>query len=168
VNLDAHLATIRSYLNEYKTFQGARNDISSIFVKYIITSCWPKMYRRIHSWSSLNLIKQICSIDYATIQSLSLQSAPPPVQLDISFLNFLEAGWNIYLPDLLDHHPNVEALSTDKAPHPQVLLDAIKSKGTYAYSADVAINFHNLLTSFLVAYIICLDYVDSAMWQLDG
>ena len=169
VDLEVHLETIRCYLNEYKTLaEGQRKEISRIFVKFILTSCWPKMYRRVHSWPCLSLIMQLCAIDRDTIQFWSSQREPLPVQPDIALLNFLQSGWDLYLPKLLDHHPDVKARSTDTAPLPQKLLDAIISKGSYTYSTDVAIDFHNLLTSSLIAYVVRLDYVDRALRKLKG
>jgi hypothetical protein len=169
VNLETHLETVRSYLNDYKTLpEGERKEISRIFVKFILTSCWPKMYRRVHSWSSLSLIKQLCAIDRNAIQDLSSRFEQPLVQPDIALLNFLQTGWDLYVPKLLDHHPDVKACSTDAAPLPQKLLSAIISKGSYTYSTDVAIDFHNLLTSSLIAYAVRLDYVDRALRKLNG
>ena len=126
------------------------------------------MHRRGHSWSSLSLIKQLCDINHATIQSLSTQSSIPPVQPDVPLLNFLQTGWDHYLPELLDHHPCVDTRSTENAPRPYKLLAALTPKSPYAYSADIAIDFNNLLTSFLIAYLIRLDYVDRALRKLKG
>lgn len=169
VNLESHLETIRSYLNEYKTLpEEQQKEFSRVFFKFILTSCWPKMHRRVHSWSSMNLIKQLCAIGSDTIQELSARFEQPLVQPDIALFNFLQSGWDLYLPKLLDHHPDVKTRSTGTAPLPQKLLDAIKSKGSYTYSTDVAIDFHNLLTSSLIAYAVRLDYVRRALRKLNG
>jgi hypothetical protein len=169
VDLEAHLETIRSYLNEYKTLPAAQQKvISRIFTTFITTSCWPKMHRRVYSWSSLSLIKQLCAIDRDTLQSLSSKLETPYVLPDVSLFKFLQTGWNSYLPRLLDHHPDVKSSSTGTAPLPQKLLDAITSKGSYLYSRDVAIDFHNLLTSSLITYVVRLDYVDRALRKLNG
>ena len=156
MDLETHLETIASYLNEYKVVSNIdkRREMSRIFVKYIVTSCWPKMHRRVYSGFSLHLIKQLCTIDDGAIRSQSAKGVPALVGPDIALLNFLQLGWapDGYLPRLLDHHPlpNVDTPSTNPAPYPQKLLDAIICKATYTYSADVAIDFHRLLTSSLI------------------
>lgn len=155
--------------SEYKTLaEGQQKEISHIFLKFILTSCWPKMYCHVNSWPCLSLIMQLCTVDCDTIQFWSSQHEPLSVQPDITLLSFLQSGWDHYLPKLLDHHPDVKAHSTNSAPLPQKLLDAIISKGSYTYSTDVAINFHNLLTSSLIAYVVHLDYVDRALQKLKG
>ena len=169
VNLETHLETIRSYLSEYKTLpEDQQTGLSRIFIKFILTSCWPKMHRRLHSWPSLSLIMQLCAIDHMAFRSLNSEFEPTLVQPDTALCNFLQTGWDTYLLHLLDHYPNATSRSTTTAPLPQKLLDAITSKTMYTFSADVATDFHNLLTSCLIAYIIRLDYVDRALRKLDG
>ena len=52
-----HVATVSAYLNEYKmTNLVERTDISVRFSNYLISTCWPKMARRITSWQALGFI----------------------------------------------------------------------------------------------------------------
>jgi len=165
---------IRSYLNEYKTLKpgpGLKAN-SRHFVKYILTSCWPKMHRRVFGWSTITLIKQLSAINHDQIaDALRSTSESLSVEPDPDLHNFLVTGKDLYLMRLLDYHPvlNPEGPpSTDLAPIPEALIDATKSITSYTYSPDVAIDFNNILTSSLVAYAIRLDLVDRALHKLKG
>ena len=70
--------------------------------------------------------------------------------------------------DILDHHPDFDTRSTGTAPLLEKFLDALASKASYTYDADIAIDFHNVLTSSLITYLVRLDYVDRALRKSKG
>src|SRR6516164_6207921 len=168
------METIRDYLKEYKMLKPGPSlkDYSRRFVKYILTSCWPKMHRRVFGWSTVTLIKQLSAINHDQIaNAFRSTSELLSVEPDLDLHNFLDMGKDQYLTRILDYHPVLTpegTWSTDLAPIPQVLIDATKSPTFYTYSPNMAIDFHNILTSSLVAYAIRLDLVDRALQKLKG
>lgn len=57
--LKDHIATVAAYLNDYKlpgrTVRELGKD-SIKFTSYLISTCWPKMVRRIESWQAMGFI----------------------------------------------------------------------------------------------------------------
>ncbi|KAF8342365.1 hypothetical protein F5887DRAFT_918801 [Amanita rubescens] len=58
-SLEEHISTVCAYLNDYRSHPSVQSDYSNRFFKYLLTVCWPKLYRRISSWRGLGFIYRL-------------------------------------------------------------------------------------------------------------
>jgi hypothetical protein len=67
-----HVATVAAYLNDYK-IPGRPNpelgEESIKFTSYLISTCWPKMVRRIESWQAMGFIYLLKTISTEQLET---------------------------------------------------------------------------------------------------
>jgi hypothetical protein len=63
VALEDHKETVCSYLNEYRLAERlVQERLQMVFMGYIITSCWMKLYQRMKHWLTRGLIKNLAQV----------------------------------------------------------------------------------------------------------
>jgi hypothetical protein len=66
--LKDHVATVAAYLNHYK-LGGPNLELGAIkFTSYLISTCWPKMVRRIESWQAMGFIYLLKTISIEQLE----------------------------------------------------------------------------------------------------
>ena len=66
-----HVATVTAYLNDYKHPHRTERELgeySIYFTSYLISTCWPKMVRRIQSWQAMGFIYLLNSISVRQLE----------------------------------------------------------------------------------------------------
>lgn len=189
VSLPKHLATIESYLEDYRALcsESASDAINRLnnrdkFQRYILTSCWAKMYTRAEHWISIGMITSICNISE---DSLSKEAKYEPldsedtfkfIQVDRDLTDFLVGGRDSYIKAIMEYHNDrmegqFNGLKYDK----EISLDPILNVEThhdenfgkvYKYTPEIAVTFHHLLVSSLLSYVFRLRIVDNAVRAL--
>jgi hypothetical protein len=70
-----HIATVCAYLNDYKSItvsdSSEHQRISTAFTNYLISTCWPKMSRRIISWQATGFIFLLTNIGVDQIHTFA-------------------------------------------------------------------------------------------------
>ena len=80
IKLEDHMGILKSYLNNFKQpglAKDSRNLLSNIMFKYIITSCFKKMYRRAFHWASCFMIKNLTGLNWefvANFKSVTIKN----------------------------------------------------------------------------------------------
>ena len=179
VDLSRHLATIESYLEDYRTISSnsdtdrvARQSNRDYFQKYILTSCWAKMHARAEHWISMGMITQICNIPDLTVLTTAEFNIEMRADRDlIQFLNgsFKEPGSLGYIGEILEYHNHrMEGVFSNPKYKDDISVDPIlKACGqNYHYTPEIAVAFHNLLVSALLSYVFRLRIVDKAVATL--
>jgi len=157
ITLEGHMRIIESYLNEFKQSNSSREDrhiISNKMSKYIIGSCWTKMYRRAFYWTSLSMIgfltwtgsmdKKFPDINIATNPDHRLAEHLAIDMKDSHNQNFGQL-WMTY-------HPS-------KSVAPNYLdgfMDLASGTSQYMFNRKIATIFLDLLLSSLYAYLCIL------------
>jgi hypothetical protein len=193
VELLRHLATIESYLEDYRALRSGIDSNSDVnkaarqanrdrFQKYILTSCWVKMHTRAEHWISIGIITSICNTSQFSVSTAATAAdfeEDNVVQVDQDLFTFLRGGLgpeSRYIEDIMEYYvyhmrgrssnpssSNLESL--------QVLVNAEiwnhKENGNcYRYTPDIAAAFHRLLIASLLSYVFRLRIVNEAVRAL--
>ena len=70
IKLEDHMGILESYLNDFKQpglVKDSWNLLSNIMFKYIIMSCFKKMYHRAFHWASCFMIKNLTRLDWEAV-----------------------------------------------------------------------------------------------------
>jgi hypothetical protein len=147
---------LESYLNEYKQSNMTNDERSSIsdkMSKYIIGSCFKKMYRRAFHWASSFMIGILTFNTLDGVAPLSIAIKP-----DHRLSMFLKAttedrpSSSTFGQWVMTYHPSK---SLDKLPSLDDFLTPASGSSDYQFDQNIAATFHNLLVSSLYAYL-CL------------
>jgi hypothetical protein len=157
---------LESYLNDYKqeTLRQERKNISNIMLKYIVVSCFPKMYRRAFHWASLNII--------GSLTEISWDNVPPfptvPIGTDEKLSSILKIPGDIpgstMWEWLVSFYPS-ERLGS--FPSLDKFLTLTSSTSGYQFDQDIGIVFHSLLLSSLYAYLCVIRQLKFSMDEAD-
>lgn len=181
VELSSHLATIESYLEDYRTLKGrpdsdtkthkTRQSNRDKFQKYILTSCWPKMLSRAEHWISIEIITSICNITEENVTTAA-DFETVTIQVDRDLREFIKGGLgqNSYIPQIMEYD-----IYRKKKPDESFPVDSIVNVEThidqnlgevYTYTSDIAVAFQHLLVSSLLSYVFRLKIVNKAVKAL--
>src|ERR1700722_15894173 len=148
---------LEAHLNEYKQpnmTSDERNDISRKMSKYIIGSCFKKMYRRAFHWASSVMIGNLTVSTAGGSARFSSIAVKPDYRLS-EFLTIATGD----RPDsdtfgqwVMTYHPSK---SLDDLPSLDDFLTPASRPSDYQFDQNIAAIFHNLLLSSLYAYL-CL------------
>lgn len=149
-----------AYLADFRRNPGKRSEYSGKFFKYLLSVCWPKIYRRISSWRGLGFIYKI-------------------FQTKVKFTSERYKHWNEvqydvknerYLVDIFSRYPNViEGLkyASTSLPHGadsnweppaeellrfDSLIAAINNAAPQLYTKETAEDFHMFLYASFVTF----------------
>lgn len=179
VSLSKHLATIESYLEDYRALRSdsdgtARHSNQNKFQKYILTSCWTKMHSRAEHWITIGIITSLCNISEASLISavglLSHTFVRPDRELTAFLKVSVEPG--DYIGEIMKYHfhrmegqfDNPESnngFSVD--PIVNVEIRTEEEGEVYVYTSAIAVAFHRLLVSSLLSYVFRLQIVAKAV-----
>jgi hypothetical protein len=67
--LKDHVATVAAYLNDYKLGRADLGEESIKFTSYLISTCWPKMVKRIESWQAMGFIYLLKNISTKQLET---------------------------------------------------------------------------------------------------
>jgi hypothetical protein len=192
VNLSRHLATIESYLEDYRTVYSDTDKDKEIrqsnrdkFQKYILTSCWMKMHSRAEHWISLGMIMTICDISENSVCAAAEVMKGTFVKNDQDLMDLLKVGLsNFSIQDIMEydfdhmkdqydiHSKNrggpYEDLKYDKSSLYDTIMNASNhndkedGEAYYLYTPEIAVAFHRLLVSSLLSYVFRLRIVEEA------
>jgi hypothetical protein len=176
VELSKHLATIESYLEDFRASDTDKAVNRKKFQKYIITSCWPKMGTRAEHWISISMITSICNMsDLLLTETVALSMADHDIAVaaDRVLVAFLKDGLKSkragsigFIREILKYHKNcMKAVFQGKPEdHHEVSLDPIVETcgESYSYTPEIAAAFHHLLISSLLSYVFRLRIVARA------
>jgi hypothetical protein len=156
-----HAETLSEYLYEYGKYCDKRAESSEVFFDYLISACWPKLYRRFCSWRGLGLIRNFedrVDLLNGHLELIGTPAGPKESFMDrgagdrtlVHFLYHNEVVFNAMLPSVLDN--NVVSVSVfdhlRKAVHNACQLNDL----TNIYTKETALGFHYLVyCSFLLA-----------------
>jgi hypothetical protein len=175
VNLSRHLATIESYLEDYRALLSIpqtdnRQSNRNKFQKYILTSCWMKMHSRAGHWISVGMITSLCNIpDKSLTFAAEQMDGTLNMQIDRDLRSYLKGGLKSdssgYIDRILEYDSHRwKGIKTDFS------VDSIveTKDGEVPYTPGIAVAFHHLLVSSLLSYVIRLRIVDKAVRALSG
>ena len=148
---------LESYLNEYKqsnTTNDERSSISDKMSKYIIGSCFKKMYHRAFHWASTFMIGSISSIDLNIMAVIPSIAINPDHRLSAFLMATTEdrPGSITFGQWVMTYHPSK---SLDELSSLDDFLTHASGPSDYQFNQNIAAIFHNLLVSSLYAYL-CL------------
>ena len=172
VSLSKHLATIESYLEDYRAIHSdsdstVRYSNRDKFHKYILTSCWKKMHTRAEHWISIGMITSICNIPEASVTVMA-KGMEEWVQVDRDLMEYLK-GSEVPVGEIMAYHidrirgqpdPKYNALDPIVNVEPR---NVGNQREVYLYTPEIALAFHRLLVSCLLSYVFCLRIVDKAV-----
>ena len=155
VNLSQHLATIESYLEDYRASDTDRTVNQDHFQKYILTSCWAKMSARAEHWISIGMINYICDMSEYVLITAAIDLEGTPVSADRALRAFLQSGC---IREILKYHKDCMKGIFDKQEKDVISVDPIVNAcgEDYTYTVEIAVAFHGLLVSSLLSYMFCL------------
>ena len=173
VSLSKHLATIESYLEDYRVDGPARHSNRDKFQKYILTSCWRKMHSRAEHWISNGIIITLCDISEASLISAVEVLGDSLVRPDRELMGFLKVSVEPdgYIGDIMKYHihcmqfVNPESnngFSVDPIVNVEIRNDE-RDGEVYVYTSAIAVAFHRLLVSSLLSYMFRLQIVAKAV-----
>jgi len=180
VSLSKHLATIESYLEDYRAVRSdsdgtARHVNQNKFQKYILTSCWTKMHSRAEHWISIGIITSLCNISEASLISAVELQGDTLVRLDRELTGFLKVSVEPgdYIGEIMKYHihcmkgqfDNPESnngFSVDPIVNVEIRNDET-DREVYVYTSAIAVAFHRLLVSSLLSYVFRLQIVAKAV-----
>ena len=141
-----HVATVKAYFNNYKIQDRKRQQIdSSKFTAYLISTCWPKMVRRIQSWQAMGFIYIISNhISLETFPAAALRwdryrPIGPGDQSLMDFLNALDDETKKKL--IFDHYTNSDSPLSDL---PLIFNNISSSSQVPLFSPNTALEFHKM------------------------
>jgi hypothetical protein len=157
VELSKHLATIESYLEDFRASDTDKAVNRNKFQKYILTSCWAKMGTRAEHWISISMITYICNFpdrllaDTVTV-ALSMADHDIAVAADGALVSFLKDGLKSKIEgsigiirEILKYHKNcMKAVFQGKPEdHHEVSLEPIVETcgESYSYTPEIAVAF---------------------------
>jgi hypothetical protein len=190
VGLSRHLATIESYLEDYRAVcsdpstyaneADRRHSNRDKFQKYILTSCWVKMLNRAEHWISMGVITNICYMsDTSVSDAAKYLQVGTLIQVDRELTEFLKGGLDssssAYITDILGYDiPRLKDRSESNDTKLEVSMEPIlivhgdeKLGDVYNYTPQMAVAFHHLLVSSLLSYVIRLQIVNKAVRAFD-
>ncbi|KAF8330281.1 hypothetical protein F5887DRAFT_986545 [Amanita rubescens] len=155
--LSDHLKTICSYLQVYKSSTTKdRSDIATAFSRYLIITCWRKMYRRISSWSSLGLLHTLRAFDEGTLQGMAHKAETVDDDADEDRDTRQEPNNDRSLALFLStsNQETLELLMAEdsKALQAATRLQAVACESNNIYRPDTVVDFHIFFTSLLINY----------------
>ncbi|KAK2459597.1 hypothetical protein APHAL10511_008407 [Amanita phalloides] len=129
-----HIATVHSYLDDFKRTPDSRSDFSRRFFWYLLSMCWRKMYQQITSWQGLG-IRELLKPE---------STEPEPDSHNKTLVSFLSHSKDL-INGLKHAFRQPDEISFDK-------LMAAKSLGQAFYTRETAVEFHDLVYAALVTY----------------
>jgi hypothetical protein len=181
VELSRHLATIESYLEDYRALKvypdsdterhKTRQSNRDKFQKYILTSCWAKMLSRAEHWISIEIITSICKMaDEDVATAADLETVTMQVDRDLREIFKGCLGQDSYIAEIMEYD-----IYRMKKPHERFSVNSIANVETridpklgevYTYTPDIAVAFQHLLVSSLLSYVFRLQVVNKAVRAL--
>ena len=173
IELSKHLATIESYLEDVRSISHKPN--RDYFEKYILTSCWVKMHTRAEHWITLGVITSICNISEDSLITAVEAMDDTTVQVDRCLTEYLNGSREPggYVGETLKYHIHrLNGQFDDPKYNKDFSLDPImnvktwkdeKNREVYVYTPAIAVAFHRLLVSSLLAYVFRLQIVNKAV-----
>ncbi|TDL18753.1 hypothetical protein BD410DRAFT_792937 [Rickenella mellea] len=175
--LESHLTSIADFIHDYSVSvhnnnRAQMNRLVLSFHKYLVATCWAKMYRRVKKPASLALIYVLHSISDKTIRdrhpaylSKNLMENDGD-RSDERLLRYIDGSHGpTFLDELLKSRPpkldenkqsggpaeqgngSKPGDTTDRFPH---LSMALRKAGPATWTAEAAIEFHHLLVCTLI------------------
>jgi hypothetical protein len=149
-----HVATVAAFLNDYRIeIDSEKQRLKSVkFTSYLLTTCWPKMVRRIQSWQAMGFIFLLSNLAVSNIQMEGQQWNGFPLTVGKgdrtlgAFLNALNNLNKTSIKDvILDHCPNTELSDFS------LIFNIVKVAGTGSseslapiFSKETILQFHYL------------------------
>ena len=141
-----------AYLNDYRSHPSVQSDYSNRFFKYLLTVCWPKIYRRISSWRGLGFIYRLfyCQFDSQNVNDADWGGAEYDTNHERYLRRFLAGHDNVVdgLKSVFEWLP-VRASSKGGSIDFQALVLAAKH-GKRLYTQNTANEFHRFVFSAFV------------------
>lgn len=174
--LKDHVATVSAYLNDYKTQTdvGAQSENSGKFTYYLISTCWPKMLRRITSWQAMGfmyLIRRIPLHDLHTYgqtwEDFPVTSGPGDRSL-VSFLKAIREDNGLKQNVLLDHCDPSDLCDQSHVSQFLNNLDVGSAGAPLApvFSKETVLEFHKLTIAAFNGYKSTFTELDEAYTNL--
>jgi hypothetical protein len=172
-----HVLTVSAYLNDYKcqTDREKQHKYSSKFTCYIISTCWPKMVRRISSWQAMGFMFRHKSIYPENLQMFGqnwdgFPSAVGPG--DRTLIKFLEALRKDNLEQSLIYDQYVLACpdSEELSDFP-LIFENVSSPDCLqrpVFSRETIVEFHKLTISAFNGFASSLIKLKEASGKLVG
>jgi len=144
-----HVATLSAYLDDYKNAIDSANqgEYSFQFTNYLISTCWPKMVRRIQSWQAMGFMYLAKSISTEQLHIFGTDwdgfptNAGPGDRTLKTFLCSLKDGLKRKLLLASDRDKNYRALKYTEADFPLMFSGDTAS---IFFSKDSIVEFHKI------------------------
>jgi hypothetical protein len=163
-----HLRTLVEFLEHYSKNQEKRPQYATVFCSYLVSTCWPKMRRRMHNWISQSCIYHLGSLSEDALRNgyrvwvKGEGVATLRGRRDFSLLQALE----------MDAYPLKSAQTSTGADQFPNLLTSLKRVMnvsqvlmTQTYNEDSCVEFHSLLMASLLEFGQALDQLAEAQSQ---
>lgn len=146
--------TLASYLNAYrKAEKNIQATYSRAFFQYILTTCWPKMYRRITTWTAVGFIFRLNALvdgfDHKVQESWGEVTDPALGPGDRSLRQLLRQLDGVQVVHSIMRSGSYTFQS------PENLMAAIWGSGAI-YKKETALEFHVLVCSTFINYAMAL------------
>ena len=148
------------YFNEYKQSNLTKNDqrsISNKMLKYIIGSCFKKMYRRAFHWASCFMICCLSSFTWDYFPAFSSDIKPDhrlSTLLNTTTIDGPESNNQTFGKWVMTYHPDHDK-HQNELPSLDDFLTPTSGSSNYQFDQNIARVFHSLLLSSLYVYL-CL------------
>lgn len=154
-----HIATVSSFLNDYRKEPNKRDEFSKKFNCYLLSTCWKKISRRIRCWQSLGFIQFLAECEPLKLQISwttwihSRKTEPKPGPGDKTLIRFLQACEKVdgLIKSLvLDHIP--DTFSEHGPFQIETLLLISRSNPLAFFSKKTIMEFHGLVTAAFIGF----------------
>ncbi|KAF8342364.1 hypothetical protein F5887DRAFT_1215946 [Amanita rubescens] len=149
-SIEEHISTLCAYLNDYRSHPSVQSDYSNRFFKYLLTVCWPSIYRRISSWRGLGFIYRLyhCQFNSQIAKDANWGDTEYDMTHDKRLCRFLSEHDNVVngLSSIFEWLP-VRGPSIDF----QALAAAAKC-GNRLYTRETANEFHHFVFAAFVMF----------------
>lgn len=152
-----HFSTVYAYLNHFRNNLNIRSQYSRLFFKYLLSVCWPKIYRQVASWRGLGFIYNLFHYKFNS-DDVDWSSNQYDVDHEHYLVGFLSQYENVVEGLTFAFISAPQGSSNDwkppdkNFPHFQHLMSAIKQGKPQLYSKDTAEDFHRLVYATLVTF----------------
>lgn len=161
---------LESYLNDYKskgTSKTDRNAISNIMFKYLIGSCFKKMFRRAFNPASTYMIQSLTDLHWEAVANFEPKLIRADRQLSL-FLKESRSKNETFGDWVMAYMPSTDRPMSPSGPLVEFLTRASgQVTGTYNFDQESGIIFHKLLLSSLYAYLTTLKQLSYFMRKAD-
>ncbi|KIM74963.1 hypothetical protein PILCRDRAFT_14027 [Piloderma croceum F 1598] len=154
-----HISTVEDYLRNHRQVLDVtdRANHENLFALYLVAQCWPKMLRRISSWSSQGYILMLSKVKEEELRtSISSGLHPNRSNHDLARIVLIMVKRGV-MESMIMKACGKPSWSSEQLTNLVAMFTQLKEPGTpqqhdYMYGPTTCIEFHRLLLATLLAF----------------